>query len=110
MLIVRPFIHNWMGNLVLMVLYVFISLLIKGMVAPCVMDVKIGAKTYGPMATPAKIAQEDAKYLGTKKPLGKKNRFYYILVLLFKFSGSSAVDGKRFLESDAYSIREPILG
>ena len=69
-----------MGNLVLMVLFVFIPVLIKGMVAPCVMDVKIGAKTYGPMATPAKIAQEDAKYLGTKKPLGKKLRFYYILV------------------------------
>ena len=47
------------------------------------MDVKIGAKTYGPMATPAKIAQEDAKYLGTKKPLGKKIGFiiFYLIVL-----------------------------
>ena len=45
--------------------------LYQGMVSPCVMDVKIGAKTYGPDATCAKKQQEDAKYLGTKKPLGR---------------------------------------
>jgi 1D-myo-inositol-tetrakisphosphate 5-kinase/inositol-polyphosphate multikinase len=50
--------------------YLVLEDLTQGMVAPCVMDVKIGAKTYGPMASAAKIAQEDAKYLGTKKPLG----------------------------------------
>ena len=40
--------------------------LTQGLVAPCVMDVKIGARTYGPDATEAKMKQEDAKYLGTK--------------------------------------------
>jgi hypothetical protein len=42
----------------------------QGMRRPCVMDIKIGARTYGPDASPAKVRQEDAKYLGTKKPLG----------------------------------------
>ena len=40
--------------------------LTQGLKAPCVMDVKIGARTYGPDATEAKMKQEDAKYLGTK--------------------------------------------
>ena len=40
--------------------------LTQGLEAPCVMDVKIGARTYGPDATEAKMKQEDAKYLGTK--------------------------------------------
>ena len=42
----------------------------QGMTAPCVMDIKIGARTYGPDATELKIRQEDSKYLGTKKTLG----------------------------------------
>jgi len=50
--------------------YLVLEDLTEGMIAPCVMDIKIGAKTYGPTASAAKIAQEDAKYLGTKKPLG----------------------------------------
>ena len=33
---------------------------------PCVMDVKVGARTYGPDASLAKKSQEDAKYQGTK--------------------------------------------
>lgn len=50
--------------------YLILEDLTQGMSEPCVMDIKIGAKTYGPDATQAKINQEDAKYLGTKKPLG----------------------------------------
>ena len=42
----------------------------QGMTQPCVMDIKVGAKTYGPDATAQKIRQEDSKYLGTKKSLG----------------------------------------
>ena len=34
------------------------------------MDVKMGAKTYGPDASESKMAQEDAKYVGTKFPFG----------------------------------------
>lgn len=36
----------------------------------CIMDVKIGAKTYGPDATPEKMKQQDASYAGTKVPFG----------------------------------------
>ena len=32
----------------------------------CIMDVKIGAKTYGPDASPEKMKQQDASYAGTK--------------------------------------------
>lgn len=41
-----------------------------GMVKPCIMDVKIGAKTYGPDASEEKAAKQDASYAGTKKPFG----------------------------------------
>ena len=34
--------------------------------APCVMDIKIGARTYGPDATDANKKKKDAKYQGTK--------------------------------------------
>jgi 1D-myo-inositol-tetrakisphosphate 5-kinase/inositol-polyphosphate multikinase len=37
---------------------------------PNIMDIKIGAKTYGPDASESKMAQEDAKYVGTKMPFG----------------------------------------
>merc|ERR1719245_2205713 len=40
------------------------------MTRPCIMDVKIGAKTYGPDATAEKAAKQDASYAGTKKPFG----------------------------------------
>merc|ERR1711872_1202983 len=50
--------------------YLVLENLTQGLKAPCVMDIKIGARTYGPDATEAKMKQEDAKYLGTKVPLG----------------------------------------
>ena len=37
---------------------------------PCIMDVKIGARTYGPDASEEKKAQQDASYAGTKQPFG----------------------------------------
>jgi len=40
------------------------------MTRPCIMDVKIGAKTYGPDASAEKAAKQDASYAGTKKPFG----------------------------------------
>jgi len=42
----------------------------EGLELPCIMDVKIGAKTWGPDATQKKITQESAKYTGTKIPFG----------------------------------------
>lgn len=50
--------------------YLVLENLTQGFDSPCVMDVKIGAKTYGPDATELKKCQEDAKYVGTKIPHG----------------------------------------
>merc|ERR550532_305608 len=36
----------------------------------CIMDIKIGTRTWGPDASPEKIAQQDASYRGTKIPFG----------------------------------------
>jgi len=51
-------------------LYLVLENLTQGFDSPCVMDVKIGARTYGPDATELKKSQEDAKYVGTKIPQG----------------------------------------
>merc|ERR550517_1573035 len=50
--------------------YLVLENLTQGLGAPCVMDVKIGARTFGPDASEAKKSQEDAKYQGTKVPFG----------------------------------------
>ncbi|GAB0090113.1 Kinase [Sergentomyia squamirostris] len=41
-----------------------------GMLEPCIMDVKIGARTWDPLATDEKRAAEEQKYLACKKNLG----------------------------------------
>ena len=38
---------------------------ITGMLKPCIMDVKIGAKTYGPDASQEKIQKQQASYAGS---------------------------------------------
>jgi len=50
--------------------YLVLENLTQGLAFPCVMDIKIGAKTYGPDASESKRVQEDAKYQGTKVPFG----------------------------------------
>jgi 1D-myo-inositol-tetrakisphosphate 5-kinase/inositol-polyphosphate multikinase len=50
--------------------YLMMENLTKGFKKPCIMDVKIGAKTYGPDASDKKKAQQDASYAGTKQPFG----------------------------------------
>jgi len=50
--------------------YMMIENLTEGMKKPCVMDIKIGRKTYGPDASEEKKAKQDASYAGTKKPFG----------------------------------------
>merc|ERR1719369_891479 len=50
--------------------YLLMENLTKGMRKPCIMDVKIGTKTYGPDASEKKKAQQDASYTGTKQPFG----------------------------------------
>ena len=42
----------------------------EGMAEPCVMDVKIGRRTWDPLATPEKRATEELKYAATKKAYG----------------------------------------
>ena len=56
--------------------------LTQGLKAPCVMDVKIGARTYGPDATEAKMKQEDAKYLGTKVVVFFENHGIFMISFL----------------------------
>jgi len=50
--------------------FMMIENLVGSMKKPCIMDIKVGAKTYGPDATDEKKVQQDAKYAGTKKPFG----------------------------------------
>ena len=47
-----------------------VTLITQGLSKPCVMDIKIGVKTYGPDASEAKQRSEEGKYSGTKLPLG----------------------------------------
>merc|ERR1712012_1265359 len=42
----------------------------KGMTKPCVVDIKIGAKTYGPDASAEKASRQDSSYIGTRKSFG----------------------------------------
>lgn len=50
--------------------FMMIENLTGNMKKPCIMDIKIGAKTYGPDASEEKKAKQDASYSGTKKSFG----------------------------------------
>ena len=50
--------------------YLMMENLTKDFSKPCIMDIKIGAKTYGPDASEKKKVQQDASYVGTKQPFG----------------------------------------
>lgn len=50
--------------------FMMIENLTKGMAKPCIVDIKVGAKTYGPDASEDKKQKSDAAYSGTKKPFG----------------------------------------
>ncbi len=50
--------------------YIVLEDLTEGRELPNVMDIKIGSQTYGPDASEKKRRHEDAKYAGTKMPLG----------------------------------------
>jgi len=50
--------------------FMMIENLTKGMKKPCIVDIKVGAKTYGPDASADKKEKSDAAYSGTKKPFG----------------------------------------
>lgn len=50
--------------------FMMIENLTKGMVKPCIVDIKVGAKTYGPDASDDKKVKSDAAYSGTKIPFG----------------------------------------
>jgi len=42
----------------------------EGMAEPCVMDIKIGRRTWDPLATPEKRATEELKYAESKRAYG----------------------------------------
>ena len=50
--------------------YLILKDITEGFRQPNIMDIKIGAKTYGPDASESKKVQEDSKYVGTKGPFG----------------------------------------
>ena len=50
--------------------FMIIENLTQGMKKPCIVDVKVGAKTYGPDASQEKREKSDAAYKGTKIPFG----------------------------------------
>ena len=50
--------------------FMMIENLTQGMKKPCIVDVKVGAKTYGPDASQEKREKSDAAYKGTKIPFG----------------------------------------
>lgn len=50
--------------------YLILRDIAEGFFEPNIIDVKIGARTYGPDASESKMAQEDSKYVGTKRPFG----------------------------------------
>ena len=50
--------------------YLMMENLTKNNEKPCIMDVKVGARTYGPDASEKKKAQQDASYVGTKHTFG----------------------------------------
>lgn len=50
--------------------FMMIENLTGGMKKPCIMDIKVGEKTYGPDASEKKKASADSSYMGTKKPFG----------------------------------------
>lgn len=42
----------------------------KGMAEPCVIDIKIGSRTWDPLATPEKRRTEELKYAESKRTYG----------------------------------------
>ncbi|XP_055631982.1 inositol polyphosphate multikinase isoform X2 [Toxorhynchites rutilus septentrionalis] len=50
--------------------FIKLSDLTHGMLEPCIMDVKIGCRTWDPLATPEKRRAEESKYQACKQPLG----------------------------------------
>ncbi|XP_058829566.1 inositol polyphosphate multikinase [Topomyia yanbarensis] len=53
-----------------LVQFIKLSDLTHGMLEPCVMDVKIGCRTWDPLATPEKRKAEESKYQACKQNLG----------------------------------------
>ena len=71
-----------------------------GFVKPNIMDIKIGAQTWGPDASQKKITQEKAKYVGTKGPYG----FSILGMLVHAFNGD--VPFKKFDKSFGKNLKQ----
>lgn len=71
----KDFIPHYKGHLKLPidgkpVEFIKLSDLTHGMLEPCIMDVKIGCRTWDPLATPEKRKAEESKYQACKQNLG----------------------------------------
>jgi len=83
--------------------YLVLENLTQGFAKPCVMDIKIGAKTYGPDAPEDKKLKEDAKYIGTKFPLG----FSVLGIIVHSAKSSTCV--KRWTKTFGRTLTETNL-
>ncbi|KAL1395743.1 hypothetical protein pipiens_011030 [Culex pipiens pipiens] len=71
----KEFIPGYKGHLKLPidgkpVEFIKLTDLTHGMLEPCIMDVKIGCRTWDPLATPEKRKAEESKYQACKRNLG----------------------------------------
>lgn len=71
----KEFIPGYKGHLKLPidgkpVEFIKLADLTHGMLEPCIMDVKIGCRTWDPLATPEKRKAEESKYQACKRNLG----------------------------------------
>lgn len=71
----KEFIPDYQGHLKLPidgkpVEFIKLGDLTHGMLEPCIMDVKIGCRTWDPLATPEKRKAEESKYQACKRNLG----------------------------------------
>lgn len=65
-----PFSPQFFLSIYLAVTVLTLSNMTSGMTEPCVMDIKIGKRTWDPLALPEKRASEDKKYAKTKQAYG----------------------------------------
>ena len=70
------------------------------MTSPCVLDIKVGRRTWGPDATKEKIAKCSASYAGTRIPFG----FNFSGMVISSDQGTKRLDKKFGKSLDANTI------
>lgn len=80
--------------------YLMLENLTSGMTSPCVLDIKVGRRTWGPDATKEKIAKCSASYAGTRIPFG----FNFSGMVISSDQGTKRLDKKFGKSLDANTI------